>query len=169
MTPYDRSVHAQVSVNLLPASKLIVSWQFGQRRLGSFVLQLSSHLNGLCMASDELQDVVSFNGDWESPSDTRRSGLSRGAEAGAGSSAFCLSIVRWLPSFRRVGGMGKDQGAMGSTRDSRIEDCLRIRGYLTLFVGLIVSVGGEASVSHESSVLRSTVAIGLIKWSESML
>ena len=63
--------------------------------------------------------------------------------------------------------MGKDHGAMGSMRDSRTEDGLRMGGYLILSIGLIVSGGGDASSgSHESSVLRSTAAIGLIMWSE---
>lgn len=65
--------------------------------------------------------------------------------------------------------MGEAQGAIGSTRDSRTEDGLRMVGYLTLSRGLIISAGPCASVSHESRVLRSTVAAGLIIWSEFVL
>ena len=66
--------------------------------------------------------------------------------------------------------MGKDHGAMGSMRDSRTEEGRRMGGYRTFFSrGLIVSGGGDVSVSHESSVLRSSAAIGLIMWSEVLL
>ncbi len=133
------------------------------------MLQLSSHLNGLCITSDELQESVGLSGNRESPSNSRLSGLSKGAEAGAGISPFCLSVIARLARGCRGGGMGKDQGAIGSTRDSRTEDGLRMGGYLTLSRGLMKSVGRGASVSHESSTLRSTVAIGLIVWSELQL
>ena len=127
------------------------------------------------MTSDEFHESVGSTGSWESLSNSRLSGLSKGAEAGAGPSGFCLSVIICfsvicrLARVRKGGGMGKDQGAMGSTRDSRTEDGLRMDGYLTFSRGLIISVGRGASDSHESSMLRSTVAIGLIFWSELQL
>lgn len=118
------------------------------------------------MTSDEVHESVGLTGNGHSPSNSRLSELSKGAEASADMSPFGLSVICRLPRVRKGGGRGKDQGAMGSTSDSRIEVGLRMDGYLTLSKGLMISVGGGASVSHESSMLRSTVSIGLIVGSE---